>query len=58
MNECGTICCAGSTEKVIRVWDPRTCQKIMKLRGHTDNIRAIILNYDGTKVCACVEIIS
>jgi len=41
---------SGSTEKVIRVWDPRTSQKIMKLRGHTDNVRALLLNHDSTQV--------
>ena len=41
---------SGSTEKVIRVWDPRTCQKHMKLKGHTDNVKALVLNRDGTQV--------
>lgn len=36
--------------EVLRVWDPRTCQKIVKLRGHTDNIRSIQVNDEGTKV--------
>ncbi|EPB77348.1 hypothetical protein ANCCEY_03583 [Ancylostoma ceylanicum] len=35
---------------VLRIWDPRTCQKIMKLRGHTENIRAIVISPDGTKL--------
>ncbi|KAK6035491.1 WD domain, G-beta repeat protein [Cooperia oncophora] len=34
---------------VLRIWDPRTCQKIMKLRGHTENIRAVVISPDGTK---------
>ena len=41
---------SGSTEKVLRVWDPRTCAKLMKLRGHSDNVKALLLNYDGTHV--------
>uniref|UniRef100_A0A1I7X572 WD repeat-containing protein 48 homolog n=1 Tax=Heterorhabditis bacteriophora TaxID=37862 RepID=A0A1I7X572_HETBA len=49
MNDMGTIVVSGSTEKILRIWDPRTCQKVMKLRGHSDNIRAIALNRDGTK---------
>uniref|UniRef100_A0A183BZ38 WD repeat-containing protein 48 homolog n=1 Tax=Globodera pallida TaxID=36090 RepID=A0A183BZ38_GLOPA len=48
MNECGTVIIAGSTENLLRVWDPRTCQKIAKLRGHNENIRAISVNRDGT----------
>uniref|UniRef100_A0A915PFY0 WD repeat-containing protein 48 homolog n=1 Tax=Setaria digitata TaxID=48799 RepID=A0A915PFY0_9BILA len=48
-NPCGTIVISGSTEKVLRVFDPRACQKLMKLRGHTDNVKAVIVNRDGTQ---------
>jgi len=48
MNPYGTVVVSGSTEKVLRVWDPRTCAKLMKLRGHSDNVKALLLNYDGT----------
>ncbi len=37
----GTVIVSGSTEKVLRVWDPRTCAKLMKLKGHTDNVKVI-----------------
>lgn len=33
MNPSGTAIVSGSTEKVLRVWDPRTCAKLMKLKG-------------------------
>lgn len=49
MNSMGTIIVSGSTEKVLRIWDPRTCQKLMKLKGHTDNVKALVLNRDGTQ---------
>ncbi|XP_062585937.1 WD repeat-containing protein 48-like [Saccostrea cucullata] len=49
MNPPGTVIVSGSTEKALRVWDPRTCQKIMKLKGHTDNVKALVLNRDGTQ---------
>ena len=49
MNQIGTVIVSGSTEKVLRVWDPRFCTKLMKLRGHTDNIKALVLNRDGTQ---------
>jgi WD40 repeat protein len=50
MNQPGTVIVSGSTEKVLRVWDPRTCQKLMKLKGHSDNVKALVLNRDGTQV--------
>eukprot|EP00775_Hariotina_reticulata_P005150 gene5150-5390_t len=38
----------GTTESYIRLLDPRSGQKIMKLKGHTDNVRALLLNDEGT----------
>jgi WD repeat-containing protein 48 len=49
MNPPGTVIVSGSTEKVLRVWDPRTCAKLMKLKGHAENVKALILNRDGTQ---------
>lgn len=48
MNPSGTVIMSGSTEKVIRVWDPRSCNKQMKLKGHTDNVKALVVKRDGT----------
>lgn len=47
MNPDGTIIVSGSTEKVIRVWDPQTCTKLCKLKGHTDNVKALVVSKDG-----------
>lgn len=33
--------------QVVRVWDPRSGSKTMKLKGHTDNIRALLLDSTG-----------
>jgi len=49
MNSMGTVLISGSTEKILRVWDPRTCAKVMKLKGHTDNVKSIIINAEGTQ---------
>ena len=49
MNQSGTIIVSGSTEKVLRVWDPRTCQKLMKLKGHSDNVKALVVSRDGSQ---------
>lgn len=40
---------ASGTEKHIRMFDPRTNDKPMKMRGHSDNVRALVLNDDGTR---------
>ncbi|RRT85350.1 hypothetical protein B296_00002882 [Ensete ventricosum] len=37
-------------KRVVRVWDPRTGSKKMKLKGHTDNIRALLLDSTGRLV--------
>ena len=31
------------------MWDPRSCGKLMKLKGHSDNVKALVLNRDGTQ---------
>ena len=36
--------------QLLRVWDPRSGSKVMKLKGHTDNVRALLLNRDGSSV--------
>ena len=33
----------------VRLWDPRAGGKVAKLRGHTDNVRALALSHDGTR---------
>ena len=55
MNPSGTVIVSGSTERVLRVWDPRSCAKLMKLKGHADNVKALILNKDGTQVCMQIQ---
>jgi len=58
MNASGTVIVSGSTEKVLRVWDPRTCMRQMKLKGHTDIVKALILNRDGTQVGRFLLVVS
>lgn len=49
LNSMGTVLVSGSTEKILRVWDPRTCSKVMKLKGHVDNVKSIVINSEGTQ---------
>lgn len=44
LQEQGTLLAIGTAGGVIRVADPRTGAKVMKLRGHTDNVRALLLH--------------
>lgn len=41
MNPSGTLIVSGSTERVLRVWDPRTGNKLMKLKGEINFLRGI-----------------
>ncbi|CAE6451253.1 unnamed protein product [Rhizoctonia solani] len=52
----GTLVAAGGPERVVRVWDPRIASGgngggeprcLSTLRGHTDNVRAILISEDG-----------
>jgi len=36
--------------QIIRVWDPRSGQRITKFAGHTDNIRALLVSESGDTV--------
>ncbi|KAI9721964.1 MAG: hypothetical protein M1812_001922 [Candelaria pacifica] len=46
----GSILASGGPESIVRVWDPRSGKRITKFVGHTDNIRAILINQDGDKI--------
>lgn len=50
MNPLETVIVSGSTENTLRVWDPRTCNRLMKLKGHTENIKSLVVSPDGTHV--------
>ncbi|XP_011452468.3 WD repeat-containing protein 48 isoform X1 [Magallana gigas] len=50
MNPSGTVLVSGSTENSLKVYDPRDCVTcLMKLKGHTDNVRALVVSRDGTQ---------
>jgi WD repeat-containing protein 48 len=47
MNQAGTLLVSGSTDKVLRVYDPTSGKKLFKLRGHQDNIRHVVVDANG-----------
>lgn len=38
---------SGSTDRMITVYDARSCQSVVRLRGHTDGVRCLKLKHDG-----------
>jgi len=45
-----SILASGGPESIVRLWDPSTGKRITKFVGHTDNIRAILVNESGDMV--------
>lgn len=35
---------------MIRCWDPRTCNRLIKLKGHTENIKSLVISADGSHI--------
>ncbi len=48
-SECHSIV-AGSTDRSISVYDLRTGERVVRLRGHTDSVRCVVFKYDGSAV--------
>ncbi|KAJ3089985.1 hypothetical protein HK102_005000 [Quaeritorhiza haematococci] len=42
-NAPGTTLVSGSPDKIVKVWDPRSGEPVLRLRGHTDNIRSLLV---------------
>lgn len=56
VNSSASVLVSGSSERVsthaiglLRIWDPRTGEKVGRLKGHTDNVRCVLVSEDGTK---------
>ncbi|CAN8104053.1 unnamed protein product [Discula destructiva] len=50
LNATQNVLAYGGVEKILHLWDPRTGKRITKFRGHTDNIRSILLSAAGDTV--------
>jgi len=46
----GSIMASGGPESIVRLWDPKSGNRITNFVGHTDNIRDILVNEDGDTV--------
>jgi WD repeat-containing protein 48 len=45
-----SILASGGPESIVRLWDPRSGQRVTKFVGHTDNIRDILINETGDTI--------
>jgi WD repeat-containing protein 48 len=55
-NAAGTVVGTGSTDKCVRIWDPRTSNRSCAvLKGHTDGIKALALDADGSGCSFCAS---
>jgi WD repeat-containing protein 48 len=45
-----TILASGGPESIVRLWDPKSGKRITKFVGHTDNVRAILVNEIGDMI--------
>ncbi len=45
-----SLMASGGPESIVRLWDPKTGKSIAKFVGHTDNVRAILVNDAGDTV--------
>ncbi|KAJ3300787.1 hypothetical protein HK104_003757 [Borealophlyctis nickersoniae] len=56
-NPTGSLLVSGHPDKAVRVWDPRAGGKrMMRLSGHTDNIRALLISDDGRWIVAIDDV--
>ncbi|ORX45759.1 WD40 repeat-like protein [Piromyces finnis] len=46
-NNEGNVLVTGSPERIVRIWDTRQGKQVLKLTGHSDNVRALIVSEDG-----------
>ncbi|KAI1178170.1 WD repeat-containing protein [Nemania sp. FL0916] len=44
------ILASGGPESIVRLWDPKTGQRVTKFVGHTSNIRSILVNEAGDTI--------
>jgi WD40 repeat protein len=47
MDAAGTLLVSGCTQNIVRLWDTRTAEKRVKLKGHTGNVRCAAIDPTG-----------
>ncbi len=51
----GTLLATGSVDADVRLWDPRDLRSSLRLRGHTDIVRSVLLCDDGVRALTCAS---
>ena len=54
-NEAGSSIASGSVDCDVRVWDPRSGESKIRLRGHTNVVRSLIFSSDGQHLFTCAS---
>eukprot|EP00966_Prymnesium_polylepis_P139541 3224534-Prymnesium_polylepis.1 len=52
-NGAGTLIASGSVDTDVRVWDSRSPESELLLRGHEDVVRSVLLTPDGSRLISC-----
>jgi DNA-binding beta-propeller fold protein YncE len=48
----GTRLASGSLDNTVRVWDARSGQQLLALKGHTDTVTSVAFSPDGTRLAS------
>jgi hypothetical protein len=48
----GTRIASGSADKTLKVWDAKTGQDLLSLKGHTDSVNAVSFSPDGSRIAS------
>ncbi|KAJ3177508.1 hypothetical protein HDU85_005878 [Gaertneriomyces sp. JEL0708] len=46
-NPAGNVLASGSPDKIVRIWDYNSSKPVVRLTGHSEPIRSLLLSHDG-----------
>ena len=51
----GTRIVSGSEDKTLKVWDARTGQDLLTLKGHTGSVSSVAYSPDGSQIASAAR---